>query len=193
MYRDSFSCIMKDTIQQREALHSTMKQLIFINGAMGVGKTAACRELLQLMKPAVYLDGDWCWYGSPFTVTEETKAMVRSNIVHLLRNFLACSTYETVIFCWVMHQQEIVDDLLQGLAGIDFAFHLFTLTASVQALTERLEKDIAKGERSSDIISRSVQRLPLYEKMASTKIDVSGISPKEASIRIKNLITQCCE
>src|ERR1043166_2685790 len=60
-------------------------------------------------------DGDWCWEMRPFVVTEETTAMVRGNIIHLLNSFLACSEFEHVIFCWVMHTQEILDDLLGAL------------------------------------------------------------------------------
>ena len=89
-----------------------MKRLIFINGTMGAGKTTVCQELKKLLPPCAFLDGDWCWDMEPFLVTEETKAMVQENIVFLLRRFLACSAYENVIFCWVMHRQEILDNLL---------------------------------------------------------------------------------
>ena len=85
-----------------------MKRLIFINGTMGAGKTTVCQELKKLLPPCAFLDGDWCWDMEPFLVTEETKAMVQENIVFLLRRFLACSAYENVIFCWVMHRQEIL-------------------------------------------------------------------------------------
>ncbi|MCL2885137.1 MAG: AAA family ATPase, partial [Oscillospiraceae bacterium] len=34
-----------------------MKRLIFVNGTMGVGKTAVCNELLSLLQPGVFLDG----------------------------------------------------------------------------------------------------------------------------------------
>jgi len=42
-----------------------MKNLIFINGTMGVGKTATSRELQKLLSNCVFLDGDWCWDMSP--------------------------------------------------------------------------------------------------------------------------------
>ena len=80
-----------------------MKNLIFINGTMGAGKSSVCAELLKMLPNAVYLDGDWCWNMHPFIVTDETKAMVVQNITHLLQNFLNCSEVKNVIFCWVMH------------------------------------------------------------------------------------------
>ena len=40
-----------------------MKRLYMIGGPMGVGKTAACRQLQQLLDRSVFLDRDWCWDG----------------------------------------------------------------------------------------------------------------------------------
>lgn len=66
-----------------------MKTLLFINGPMGVGKTAVCRALLERLTPSVYLDGDWCWNINPFQVTNETKSMAFDNITAMLSRFLA--------------------------------------------------------------------------------------------------------
>ena len=84
-----------------------MKRLYMIGGPMGVGKTAACRQLQQLLDRSVFLDGDWCWDAHPFQATEETQEMVLENISFLLDNFLRCSAYDHVIFCWVLHRREI--------------------------------------------------------------------------------------
>ena len=46
--------------------------------------------------------------------------MVMDNITHLLNNFLHCSAYENVIFCWVMDRQAILDDLLWARGWRDF-------------------------------------------------------------------------
>lgn len=58
-------------------MESTAKRLIVVNGPMGVGKTAVCRQLVRLCAPAAFLDGDWCWMLEPFTVTPHTNAHVR--------------------------------------------------------------------------------------------------------------------
>ena len=92
-----------------------MKRLYMIGGPMGVGKTAACRQLQQLLDRSVFLDGDWCWDAHPFQVTEETREMVLENISFLLNSFLRCSAYDHVIFCWVLHRREIREDLLRRL------------------------------------------------------------------------------
>lgn len=82
---------------------------------MGVGKTTVCRRLKVLLPNSVFLDGDWCWDMHPFQITEETKAMVLDNICHLLYNFLGCSAFQNIIFCWVLHEQSILDSILARL------------------------------------------------------------------------------
>ena len=95
-----------------------MKKLYLIGGPMGGGKTSACGYLKQLLPKSVFLDGDWCWDANPFQVTEETKAMVMDNICHLLNNFIRCTAYEHVIFCWVMHEQSMIDRIVLSLIHI---------------------------------------------------------------------------
>lgn len=92
-----------------------MKKLFLIGGTMGVGKTAVCNELKRLLKNAVFLDGDWCWDADPFQITEETKEMVLQNISYLLNRFLHCTAYDNIIFCWVMHEQAIIDTIINSL------------------------------------------------------------------------------
>ena len=80
-----------------------MKKLYIIGGTMGVGKTTVSQLLKEKLPRSVLLDGDWCWDMSPFQVTEETKSMVIDNICYLLNNFIKCSAFDNIIFCWVMH------------------------------------------------------------------------------------------
>lgn len=152
-----------------------MKRLLLIGGTMGVGKTAVCRELQRTLPRSVFLDGDWCWDAAPFVVNAETKAMVLDNICHLLQNFLDCSAYENVIFCWVMHQEEIVRQILSELRGT-FPVFWFSLTCTPEALRERLEGDISAGVRQPDVLERSFARLGLYSALESELVDTTGLS-----------------
>jgi hypothetical protein len=162
-----------------------MKNLIIVGGTMGVGKTATCHELQKILPQNVFLDGDWCWDTHPFVVTDETKAMVESNITHLLNNFLACSEFENIIFCWVLHEQKILDDLIAKLNLNDCKAYCFSLVSNKETLSERLGHDIAAGKREHDIIERSVARIPLYDALNTIKIDVSTIPAAEAAKQIK--------
>ena len=153
---------------------------------MGVGKTTTSRILRDLLPNCAFLDVDWCWDMHPFRVTEETKTMVMDNIRHVLNNFLRCSAYENVVFCWVMHEQSIIDDILSGLRG-DFQLYAVSLICDESALRKRLEKDVEAGLRARDVVSRSIARLPMYGPLNTVKIDVSDCTPTEAASAIAAL------
>ena len=156
-----------------------MKTLYLIGGPMGVGKTTVSQHLKHLLPRSVFLDGDWCWDAHPFQVTDETKAMVMDNIRHLLGNFLRCTAYEHVIFCWVMHEQSIIDDILSGLDLTDVRVRCISLVCDETTLTARLQKDVDNGIRNADVISRSLSRLTMYPALRTEKIDTSHLSPAQ--------------
>ena len=129
---------------------------------MGVGKTTVCQQLKQDLPNSVFLDGDWCWDASPFQVTDETKAMVTNNICYLLNNFLKCSAYENIIFCWVMHEQRIIDSILKKLDTQNCEVKCVSLIADENTLRERLSADVEKCIHKKcanviDIIIKSAQ------------------------------------
>ena len=152
---------------------------------MGIGKTTVSRELLSMLPRCAFLDGDWCWSMQPFTVTDETKAMVLDNITHVLTSFLRCSEFANIVFCWVMHQQKIVDDILSRLPLDGVHVIHISLICMPDALTERIHRDIAAGLRDESVISRALSYLPLYEKVQSLKLDTSTLSVAEIAEQIR--------
>ena len=156
-----------------------MKHLYMIGGPMGVGKTAVCQQLKMQLDRCAFLDGDWCWDMHPFIVNEETKALVTGNIVHMLSGFLRCSAFDHIIFCWVMHEQAIIDGILSQLPLEGCKVHAISLVCDEQTLRTRLQKDIDTGLRTDDVINRSLARLPLYDLLNTQKIDTNGMSISE--------------
>ena len=154
---------------------------------MGIGKTTVCQYLKKELFNSVFLDGDWCWDASPFQVTDETKGMVLDNITHVLNNFIRCSAYENIIFCWVMHEQSIIDTILKKLDLSDCRVRSISLIAGEKAVRERIASDIAKGIRTPDAMERSLARLPLYQKLNTIKIDTTGKSVQEICGEIRVL------
>lgn len=161
-----------------------MKKLYLIGGTMGAGKSAVGKELNRLANKSVWLDGDDLWRMNPFTVSDSTKLMVMANIRAVINNFLACRDIECVIFTWVMHEREIIDDILSGLALDGVEVKAVSLVPSGETLKSRLQKDIAAGVRRSDIVEKSLGYLKKYDELDTDKIDVSGILPEEAAVRI---------
>ena len=151
-----------------------MKRLYLLGGTMGVGKTTVSQQLKQDLPNSVFLDGDWCWDADPFQVTEETKSMVIRNICYLLNSFLHCTAYENIIFCWVMHEQSILDAITNRLDTDNCKVTKISLTADEINLRNRLASDITRGIRTADIIDRSVARINLYSLLDTVKIDTSN-------------------
>ena len=154
---------------------------------MGVGKTTTCRILRDRLDKCVFLDGDWCWDMHPFTVNEETKAVVMDNICHMLNNFVHCSAFEHIVFCWVMHDQSIIEEILQRVDTDGCKVVVVSLVCTENALRERLIRDVTAGKRTPDVIARAVQRLKLYRLVESQKVDVTHITPEEAAQSILDL------
>ena len=154
-----------------------MKKIIFINGTMGSGKTTVSQCLKQQLPNAVFLDGDWCWDMDPFVVNASTQEMVLGNISYLLNAFIQNEQFEHIIFCWVMHEQAIIDDIVARLTIGDNKLHYFTLIVEEEQLRKQIEGDIASGKRSIDVLERAIERLPLYATQNTQKIHTTSLSP----------------
>lgn len=163
-----------------------MKHLYMIAGPMGVGKTAVSRELQKRLPNCVFLDGDWCWDSSPFLATDETKAVAHDNICQMLNNFLRCSAYENIVFCWVMHEQKIIDDILERLDTVDVEVMVCALVCTEETLIERLHRDIDAGKRGEDVISRAVERLAHYSELDVRMLDTTELTPMQTAEKIIN-------
>ena len=146
---------------------------------MGVGKTTVSQQLKRDLHNSVFLDGDWCWNANPFRVTDETKAMVMRNICYLLNSFIHCSAYENAIFCWVMHEQSIIDSIINELDTESCMVKKISLTVDVANLQKRLMADVDRGIRSADVIDRSIARIPMYQALDTIKIETSNKTVRE--------------
>ncbi len=162
-----------------------MKNLIFINGTMAVGKTSVSKELNRILPASVWLDGDWCWMAAPFTVSEETKKMVTDNICHLLNNFINCSRYENIVFCWVMDYESIYESIASQLHTENCNIFRYTLTCSPETLKARVENDNLQTGRDYE---RSLERLSRFDSMNTVKIHTDNITVSQTAEYIKQHI-----
>ena len=164
-----------------------MKVLYLIGGTMGVGKTTISQQLKKDLPNIVFLDGDWCWDADPFQVTEETKEMVMRNICYLLNSFLHCTAYENILFCWVMHEQSIIDRIINELDTRACRVIKISLMTDEKNLRDRLLSDIACGIRTADVVDRSVGRISMYQELDTVKIDTSNKTIREIADEILKL------
>ncbi len=164
-----------------------MKTVYIIGGTMGVGKTTVCQQMKRKLSGSVFLDGDWCWDAYPFQVTDETRAMVLENIRFLLNQFIRCSAYHNIIFCWVLHEQAIIDSILAGIDKSGCRVKVISLVCDEAHLRERLIADVTAGRRTADVIDRSLSRIPNYASLNTRKVDTAGKTPQEVADEIIGL------
>lgn len=158
-----------------------MKHVYLIGGPMGIGKSTICNQLNQDLDHSVFLDGDWCWNMDPFVVNQDTKNMVLDNITHCLHNFIHTPGIENIIFCWVMHKQDIIDQIIQKLDTEGVDIHLISLICEKEELIKRMLID----RRDNQTIRKSLQYLELYKDLDTQKIDVTTLDVQKTIDKIK--------
>ena len=158
-----------------------MKHVYLIGGPMGIGKSTICNQLNQDLDHSVFLDGDWCWNMDPFVVNQDTKNMVLDNITHCLNNFIHTPGIENIIFCWVMHKQDIIDKIIQKLDTEGVDIHLISLICEKEELIKRMLID----RRDNQTIRKSLQYLELYKDLDTKKIDVTTLDVQKTIDKIK--------
>ena len=72
-----------------------------------------------------------------------------------------------------MHEQSIVDTILDALDTQNIKVIKISLLADENSLKNRLTQDIQNGIRTMDVVERSLSRLPLYQKLDTIKIDTT--------------------
>lgn len=158
-----------------------MKHVYLIGGPMGIGKSTICNQLNEDLDHSVFLDGDWCWNMDPFIVNQDTKNMVLDNITHCLNNFIHTPGIENIIFCWVMHKQDIIDQIIQKLDTEGVDIHLISLICEKEELIKRMLID----RRDNQTIRKSLQYLEFYKDLDTQKIDVTTLDVQKTIDKIK--------
>ena len=110
--------------------------------------------------------------------------MVIQNICFLLNQFIHCSAYQTIIFCWVMHEQSIIDTILESLDKADCTLKVISLICDEAELEARLMKVIAVGIREKDVLKRSISRMGNYIKLNTVRLDTSNKKPMDIADEI---------
>lgn len=111
--------------------------MILIGGAPGTGKSSVAARLFKSLGNCVWLDGDDLWRMNPFVVSPKSKEMVLRNAAFMLSSFLE-ESFSYIIFSWVMHEPQIVENLLSRLSRTNYKLLHFTLYCSEEELLKRI-------------------------------------------------------
>jgi len=171
---------------------SGIKRLILVCGPNGVGKTTACKSLLEALPRSAYIDSDWCRAMNPFSFDEETIQIIKANIVALMTNYLRSSFIENVIFQYGFHgpRREIFDDIIEALDNnrISYQFCPVILRCDLQENIERMKRDGRDDER----IRRAIENTRhIYDAYDYPSIDTTGLSVPQTVDRILGILSAC--
>ena len=86
-----------------------------------------------------------------------------------------------------MHEQSILDEILEHLGLSECEVKCISLICTKQALMKRLQADADEGIRTADVIELSLQRFPLYSCLKTLKVDVSNLTAAHAAETIPAL------
>ena len=151
---------------------------------MGVGKTTVAEALTRRLENSVMLDGDWCWWMHPWVFNDENRRMVVANIRYVLQSYIDNSGFETIIFCWVMDEQQIINDICDGLTMEKVIFICISLIADEATLARNFEV----GNRDTRALSDSLSRLEKYNRIDSVKIQETGKNAEDVTQEILGVI-----
>ena len=169
-----------------------MKKLILVCGANGIGKSTACRNLIEILPSSAYIDSDYCRYMNPFSFQEEEVAAVVSNISNMMKNYFGLRTIENVIFQYGFHgvRKQIFRKILASLdeSGIEYAFCPIILECNLEENMRRMQHDNRSPERINSAITKT---RGIYDEMCYPRIDTTQLSPEETALKIKEIVDDC--
>ena len=73
-----------------------------------------------------------------------------------------------------MHEQSIIDTILNKVKITDCVVKVVSLMANEETLTKRIMKDVDSGSRGTDVLERSIARLPFYQSVSSVKVQTNN-------------------
>ena len=166
-----------------------MKRLILVCGANGIGKSTACKHLVEIFPASAYIDSDYCRYMNPFSFSQEEVDVVVSNISNMMINFFRLATINNVIFQYGFHgvRKQIFKEILLQLDknGIVYEFCPVILVCSLEENIRRMRNDNRDAERIDRAIANT---RAIYDELDYPRIDVTQLSPQKTAGKIKEII-----
>jgi hypothetical protein len=164
------------------------KSLIVVCGAKGVGKSSACRALVERLECCAYIDSDWCRCIHPFAFTPETIGLVVANIAGMMANYFRCSTVDHVIFSYGFHgpRRGIYERVLATLAaeGIGYRLCPIVLQCDEAESVRRMRGD----GRDEPRIVRALATRRIYDGLDYPALDVSRLTVPETARAMLGLL-----
>ena len=160
-----------------------MKNLLFLCGPNGIGKTTISKEIVRLLSNTAYVDSDPCRLMNPFILSNETIPTIAKNISDLITNYMNCPVIHNVVFSYGFHgrRKEVFDLAMNNLSKIKYSFIPLLLWCGEDENIKRMNTD----NRSIDRIERTLnESRKAFNDITYPKIDISDFSVSEAAQNI---------
>ncbi|MEY8352402.1 hypothetical protein AALB39_03500 [Lachnospiraceae bacterium 54-53] len=157
-----------------------MKNLLFVCGANGIGKTSICKEIVKQTPNSAYVDSDPCRMMNPFVLSDETIPTIVNNISSLILNYMDCSIIKTVVFSYGFHgrRKEVFEMIMKNMTEIEHRFIPFVLWCGEDENIRRMNED----HRSIERIERSIRNSrEVYHNVHYPVINITNLSVLEVS------------
>ncbi|MDT8719180.1 hypothetical protein IAI10_21240 [Clostridium sp. 19966] len=64
-----------------------MKNILFLCGSNGIGKTTICKEIVEQLPNSAYVDSDPCRFMNPFVLNDDTIPTIAKNFKGITKSF----------------------------------------------------------------------------------------------------------
>jgi Cdc6-like AAA superfamily ATPase len=162
------------------------KNLLFLCGPNGIGKTTISKEIVRQLPNTAYVDSDPCRYMNPFVLGDETIPTIAKNISDLIVNYMNCPVINNVVFSYGFHgrRKEVFEIIMAELSKMEHNFIPYLLWCSEEENIKRMHDDSRSPDRMQRAISESRNA---YNDITYPKIDITNLSAAEAAKKLIQL------
>ena len=157
-----------------------MKNLLFLCGTNGIGKTTICKEIVRTLPNSAYVDSDPCRVMNPFVIDDNTIPTISKNISDMILNYFNCPIIQTVIFSYGFHgrRKEVFENVISQLPSVEYNFIPYLLWCSEDENIKRMISD----NRSVNRIERTInQSRKAFQNIPYHRIDITDMTANQAA------------